>query len=187
MGCTACVGQPGHHRLNNSLSSIWHQEGSKKRLSCLKNTFEIIVYEVYVILIGTEMNEIQYSQTIVDLLLYNDQEIPFLFYLKFQQWIPLIEGRSCTPPMFSLLLTWTFFSQTIHMIVGNLGLLNMLPALGLDSIKRCHLTSIGNPIVEIRRSYDCLISTMGFPIPVRRHLYIESGPWSHHICNRMNT
>ena len=50
-------------------------------------------------------------------------------------------------------------------------------ALGPDSIKRCHLTSIGNPIVEIRRSYDRLISTMGFPIPVRRHLYIESGPW----------
>ena len=32
--------------------------------------------------------------------------------------------------------------------------------------------------MEIRRSYDRLISTMGFPIPVRRHLYIESGPWS---------
>ena len=48
---------------------------------------------------------------------------------------------------------------------------------GPDSIKRCNLTSKGNPIVEIRRSYDRLISTMGFPIPVRRHLYIESGPW----------
>ena len=31
-------------------------------------------------------------------------------------------------------------------------------------------------IVEIRRSYDRLISTMGFLILVRRHLYIESGP-----------
>ena len=30
-----------------------------------------------------------------------------------------------------------------------------------DSIKRWHLTSIGNPIVEIRRSYDRLISSMG--------------------------
>ena len=37
---------------------------------------------------------------------------------------------------------------------------------------RWHLTSIGNPIVEIRRSYDRLISTMGFPILVRCHLYI---------------
>ena len=46
---------------------------------------------------------------------------------------------------------------------------------GPDSIKRYHLTSIGNPIVEIRRSYDRLISTTGFPIPVRQHLYIESG------------
>ena len=50
-------------------------------------------------------------------------------------------------------------------------------ALGPDSIKWWHLTSIGNPIVEIRRSYDRLISTMGFAILVRRHLYIESGPW----------
>ena len=48
--------------------------------------------------------------------------------------------------------------------------------LGADSIKRCLLTSIWNPIVEIRRSYDRLISTMGFPIQVRLHLYIESGP-----------
>ena len=31
--------------------------------------------------------------------------------------------------------------------------------------------------MELRRSYDRLISTMGFPILVRRHLYIESGPW----------
>ena len=47
---------------------------------------------------------------------------------------------------------------------------------GAESISRCHLTSKGNPIVEIRRSYDRLISTMGFPILVRQHLYIESGP-----------
>ena len=55
-------------------------------------------------------------------------------------------------------------------------LLSLPNSLGPDSIKRCHLTSIGNPIVEIRRSHDRLISTMGFPILVRRHLYIESGP-----------
>ena len=30
--------------------------------------------------------------------------------------------------------------------------------------------------MEIRRSYERLISTMGFPTLVRRHLYIESGP-----------
>ena len=30
--------------------------------------------------------------------------------------------------------------------------------------------------MEIGRSYDRLISTGGFPILVRRHLYIESGP-----------
>ena len=52
---------------------------------------------------------------------------------------------------------------------------------GPDSIRRCHLTSIGNPIVEMRRSYDRLISTMGFPILVRWHLYIESGPWATYV------
>ena len=49
---------------------------------------------------------------------------------------------------------------------------------GPDSTQRRRLTSIGNPIVEIRRSYDRLMSTMRFPIVVRRHLYIESGPWA---------
>ena len=48
---------------------------------------------------------------------------------------------------------------------------------GAESIWRCHFTSKRNPIVEIRRSYDHLISTMGFPILVRWHLYIESWPW----------
>ena len=38
-------------------------------------------------------------------------------------------------------------------------------------------TSIGNTIVEIRRSCDRLISTMWFPVLLRRHLCIESGPW----------
>ena len=54
--------------------------------------------------------------------------------------------------------------------------------LGPNSIQRWHPTSIGNPIVEIRRSYDRLISTMGFPILIRRHLYIESGP-----CNQSSS
>ena len=59
---------------------------------------------------------------------------------------------------------------------------------GPDSIWWCHLTSIGNPIVEIRWSYGCLISTMGFLMLVRWHLYIESGPrrqlalrYHHHL------
>ena len=56
--------------------------------------------------------------------------------------------------------------------------------LGVDSIKRFHLTSMWNPIVEIRRSYDRLISTMGFPILVRRHLYIELGPRRLFTCRR---
>ena len=31
--------------------------------------------------------------------------------------------------------------------------------------------------MQIRRSKDCLMSTMGFPIMVRWHLCIESAPW----------
>ena len=46
---------------------------------------------------------------------------------------------------------------------------------GADPTWRCHLASIENPIVEIRRSHDRLISTMRFPILVRWHLYSESG------------
>ena len=45
---------------------------------------------------------------------------------------------------------------------------------GTESIQ-IYLTSIGNPIVEIRQSYNRLISTMGFHILVRWHLYTESG------------
>ena len=36
--------------------------------------------------------------------------------------------------------------------------------------------------MEIRRSHDRLISTRGFPILVRWHLYIESGPCYLHVC-----
>ena len=40
-----------------------------------------------------------------------------------------------------------------------------------DSVSRCHLTIvIGNPIVEIKQSYECLISTKEFFKPVRWHL-----------------
>ena len=42
---------------------------------------------------------------------------------------------------------------------------------------------MGIPIVEIRRSYDRLISTMVFPILTRRHLFVESGPsTSQELC-----
>ena len=39
--------------------------------------------------------------------------------------------------------------------------------------------------MEIRRSYDRLISAMGFPIRVIRHLYIDIGPWSVRQCHIM--
>ena len=52
---------------------------------------------------------------------------------------------------------------------------------------RRYLTSIGNPIVEIRRSSDRHISTMGFPILVRLHLYIEAGPRSVFVTIKVST
>ena len=52
---------------------------------------------------------------------------------------------------------------------------------GAGSILRSSLTSIGIPIVGIRRSQDCLISTVVFPVPVRLHLCIESAPMLQNI------
>ena len=49
-------------------------------------------------------------------------------------------------------------------------------------ISICNLTSLGDPIVEIRWSKDRLISTMGFPILLRRHLYIESWSRIRFLC-----
>ena len=50
--------------------------------------------------------------------------------------------------------------------------------LGTVSIWRCRLTSIGIPMLKIRRSRDHLIFNIGIPIPKKDGLYIESGPWS---------
>ena len=46
-----------------------------------------------------------------------------------------------------------------------------------DLVWICRLFSVSNPLVQIRLSSSHLISTMGFPILVRWHLYIASGPW----------
>ena len=40
----------------------------------------------------------------------------------------------------------------------------------------CHLTDMGNFTVEIRWSYDSLISTMGFTILASWHIHIKQGP-----------
>ena len=45
-----------------------------------------------------------------------------------------------------------------------------------DSIQRCHFTSIGNRIVEIRRSLDRIISTMAFSLSVSWHPFNEQPP-----------
>ena len=63
-------------------------------------------------------------------------------------------------------------SKIIHCVP-----LNMYAAWGWLNIKMSSYKYIGNPIMEIRLSYDRLISTMGFLILVRWYLYIESVPW----------
>ena len=47
-----------------------------------------------------------------------------------------------------------------------------------------HLISIGNPTMEIRRSYDRLITTMISPILVRRYVYIQSRTWISSVALR---
>ena len=49
--------------------------------------------------------------------------------------------------------------------------------LGSVLIKINQLTRIGIPIVEIRKSWDRLISMMGIPKLVRWHLYTETEIW----------
>ena len=56
-------------------------------------------------------------------------------------------------------------------------LVNFFKSKILDMAKVCYI-KIGNPIVDIRLYYDCLISTMRFPLLVRCHLYIELQPRS---------
>ena len=55
-----------------------------------------------------------------------------------------------------------------------------------DEVRAWSLTSIEIPIVELGRSYYRLISTMWFPILVRRHLYIESGPRCQYVYHLSN-
>ena len=47
------------------------------------------------------------------------------------------------------------------------------------SIYICHVTSIGIPMLKIRRSRDRLIFNMGIHIPGKDGLYIEKGPRFH--------
>ena len=44
------------------------------------------------------------------------------------------------------------------------------------SIQRCRLTSIGVPMLKIRRPHDRPIFNLGIPIPGKDGLYIETGP-----------
>ena len=57
--------------------------------------------------------------------------------------------------------------------------------LGAVSIWRCRITSIGIPMLKIRRSHECLIFNMGIPIPGKDGFYIEAGPsYTNYTWNR---
>ena len=57
----------------------------------------------------------------------------------------------------------------------NISMINLLvQCTGADFILKYCLTNTGIPIMEIRGTYDCLISTKGFPMLIRWHLYIQS-------------
>ena len=89
-------------------------------------------------------------------------------------------------PLCDWLATKNSYNQRNHHSTRNTKFIKFSVAdMGIDSILGCHLTSIVNPIVEIRRSYDRLISTMIFPILVRRHLYIEAGHSLLSIAGRL--
>ena len=55
---------------------------------------------------------------------------------------------------------------------------------GPDSMWRCRITNLGNPIGEIRR-WRRLIPTMGLPILIR-NLYIESRPEQFKFCEHLS-
>ena len=91
-------------------------------------------------------------------------------------------------------LSWWFFFQEIWMCIFHnfqrfswyVQLEYFLLVYGKDQLINTSLfmawvdlTSRGNPIVQIRRSYDRLISTLGFPLLERWHIYINSAHWWH--------
>ena len=49
--------------------------------------------------------------------------------------------------------------------------------LGLYSLRRHCLISIGIPIINLRRSIDRLRFIMGIPLPIRQRLFSEQRPW----------
>ena len=58
----------------------------------------------------------------------------------------------------------------------NLHYLELSSHLGAVSILRCRLSSIGIPMLKIRRFRDRLIFNMGIPIPGKDGIYNETGP-----------
>ena len=62
---------------------------------------------------------------------------------------------------------------------GKVTSLNWIRAQGTVSTWRYHVTSIGIPMLKIRRSHDSLIFNTGISIPGKDGLYIGTGPRLH--------
>ena len=75
--------------------------------------------------------------------------------------------------------------------------MHTIHSIGVDSIWKLHLTSIGIRIMHIRRSRDCVTFIMGIPVQVKRCLYwidklsieqdkagrLFDGKWSKGFCD----
>ena len=82
----------------------------------------------------------------------------FIIFFNFNSWF-----RTWCCSVKQLTQEWMPSAGIFHIKVRRLWSYIIIHCiLGADSIKRYHLTSIGNSIVEIRRSYDRLFSTMDF-------------------------
>ena len=101
-----------------------------------------------------------------------------LLQRKEMDFIPLIPSVRAPENRFHLPL-WT--SQNLTELQRE----NIMPnedKLGLYSLRRRCLTGIGIPIINLRRSDDCLRFIMGIPILIRRRLLVNRGPdtWVDH-------
>ena len=72
--------------------------------------------------------------------------------------------------------THTAVLPTFHIYMSAIHLVKNKISQGADSVYRCHLASIGFPIIKIRWSCTTLICIVGIPILVWQNLDIESVP-----------
>ena len=103
-----------------------------------------------------------------------------IFFFHIRQYYRILSWLFNELRVAGWLYTYSYF-KLVHMFGVIARIFKLENFQGPKSIKWYHLTNTGNPIMEIRRSYGRLISTMGFPILVRWRLYIESRPMPNEL------